>query len=202
MLDHLLELHVIGSLLIFLIANIFNESLDYIIKDTKIDSLKITNTFDPNKDITNNMKSGESSKMGESSKEESSKDGRIITDSDFESDSDSSTKKNQPYTNQTDSENGEVNVSRLINSNLPEFKDTLKSLTNEEITETMNVIDYAKEEYYRSKVPSAKTQIENLNIKEGLCASQLEENLKDKDNKGKGKEVDTPNDKDNKGKGK
>jgi len=184
MLNYLLELHIIFSILIFLTANIFNESFDYITKDINIDSLKKINLFDPNKDITNSMKSGESSKTGESSKS-----GRVITDSDYESDS--STKDKHPYVNQADYENQEANVSKLVNSNLPAFKETLKSLSNEEIIETMNVIDYMKEEYYKSKVPSAKVQIENLNVKEGICANQLEQNLAEGDKpKGKGKEIE------------
>jgi len=212
--EDLFQIHVICSVITFLLTNIFNESLDYIIKDVDLNSFKNLNIFNPNKDLTNNMEKGESSKMGESSKTressraeessktgESSKAGRVITDSDYESDSSSSTKKNHPYTDQTYTEEGETNVSRLINANLPEFKETVKRLTNEEIVETMNVIEDAKEEYYISKVPSAKVQIENLNIKEDICASQLEENLSEKDTKGKGKEVDT-NEKDYKGKGK
>jgi hypothetical protein len=38
-----------------------------------------------------------------------------------------------------------------------------------------------REEYLKSNVPSAKSQVENLNIKENLCASQIEENVKDRD---------------------
>jgi hypothetical protein len=68
----------------------------------------------------------------------------------------------------------------------------------------MNTIDIMKTEYYNSKVPSAKTQIEILNTKEDLVAKQIEENLNttDSDDKGKGKEVDNNKDKDRKGKGK
>jgi hypothetical protein len=201
--NNLLHAHILCSFLTFLISSTFNETLDYIVKDVNSDFFKKTNFFNPEKDSTNNMKVGESSKMGESSKAgESSKSGRIITDSDYESGSDSSIKKYHPYTDQIEEGDGETNTSKLVNSNLPEFKETVKSLTNEEIVETMNTIDCMREEYQKSNVPSAKSQIENLNIKEGICASQLEENLTEKDYKGKGKEVDTSNEKDYKGKGK
>jgi len=142
------------------------------------------------------MESGESSKAGESSKtRESSKQSRVITDSDYESESEdeskSSTKNPHHYSDQN--EDGESDISKLINANLPEFKKVTKTLTNDELVDVMEVIDYAREEYISSNVPSAKTQIENLNIKENICASQLEENLKEEENKkdkGKGKEKD------------
>jgi hypothetical protein len=201
--ENLLHAHILCSLLTFLISSTFNETLDYIVKDIDSDFLKKINPFNIEKDLTNSMKTGESSKAGESSKTgESSKGDRVITDSDYEYESDSSSKNYHPYPDQTDEEDGETNTSKLVNSNLPEFKETLKSLTNEEIVETMNVIDCMREEYQKSNVPSAKTQIENLNIKEEICANQLEENLTEKDHKGKGKEVDTSNEKDYKGKGK
>ena len=85
-------------------------------------------------------------------------------------------------------------------SGMVQFKETLKKLNNDELVETLNVIDYMREEYYRSKVPSAKEQIENLNQKEDLVASQIEENVKEKDSKGKGKAVDTKDNLDEKGK--
>ena len=208
--DNLLQIHIIYSIIAFLMGSLLNEAFDYIIKDITLDSFKNVNVFNPNKDLINNMKRGESSKMGESSKAgesptgESSKRRRIITDSDYESGSDSSTKNFHPYSDQHYTEDTETKGSKLVNSNLPEFKETLESLTNEEIVETMDIIDTMKEEYKKSNVPSAKAQIQNLNIKENLCASQLEENLTDVDSKGKGKEVATSNekDKDSKGKGK
>ena len=195
--SNMLKIHVIGSVLTYFIGNIFNESFDYIVKDINFNLFQNINTFDLNKNLNNNMESEGSSKRGESSKAgesyktgESSKQGRVITDSDYESDSEyeSSTKNPHPYSDQN--EDGESDISKLINANLPEFKKVTKTLTNDELVDVMGVIDYAREEYRASNVPSAKTQIENLNIKENICASQLEENLKDKEtvkDKGKGK---------------
>src|SRR6185436_7671123 len=199
LIDHitndLLKIHVICSMLTYLIGNVFNESLDYIVKDIDLNLFKNINKYDVNKDLNNNMETGESSKT-----EECSKQDRVITDSDYESDS--YTKDPEHYSKDPNDysdqhEDRESNVSKLINANLPEFKKVTETLTNDELVEVMETIDYAKEEYKRSNVPSAKAQIENLNIKENICASQLEENLEDK---GKGKEVEeTPK---NKGKGK
>ena len=189
--SNMLKIHVIGSVLTYFIGNIFNESFDYIVKDINFNLFQNINTFDLNKNLNNNMESEGSSKRGESSKAgESSKQGRVITDSDYESDSEyeSSTKNPHPYSDQN--EDGESDISKLINANLPEFEKVTKTLTNDELVDVMGVIDYAREEYRASNVPSAKTQIENLNVKENICASQLEENLKDKEtvkDKGKGK---------------
>jgi len=147
---------------------------------------------------------GESSKTGEASKvgESSKSTGRVITDSDYESESDSSTKKVPSDSYQSDREDNEEDVSKLVNSNLPEFEKTLKHLTNEELVETINTIDIMRTEYYNSKVPSAKTQIDILNTKEDLVAKQISENFSTTDSESKGKEVDTNNNKDRKGKGK
>jgi NADH-ubiquinone oxidoreductase chain 3 len=204
-LNDLLTLHVISSVISLIISLSCNDMYDYIIKD--INLFEKTNISNINHmEQGESSKTGESSKVGESSKaRESSKNtGRVITDSDYESDSDSSTKNLHPDSYQSDKEDNEENVSRLVNSNLPEFEKTLKHLTNEELVETMNTIDIMKTEYYNSKVPSAKTQIEILNTKEDLVAKQIEENLNttNSDNKGKGKEVDNNNDRDRKGKGK
>jgi NADH-ubiquinone oxidoreductase chain 3 len=190
-LDDLLTLHVISSVISILVSLSCNDMYDYITKDTNLfEKTNISNI--------NHMEEGESSKTGESSKST----GRVITDSDYESGSDSSTKKLHPDSYPSDREDNEENVSRLVNSNLPEFEKTLKHLTNEELVETMNTIDIMKTEYYNSKVPSAKTQIEILNTKEDLIAKQIEENLNATDSDNQGKKVDNNNNRDRKGKGK
>lgn len=195
--EQLLAAHICFSALGFITSCMLNDICDYMIKDIDLDFLKKRNFFNVDKHLTNSMNSGESSKAGESSKP-----GRIITDSDYESGSDNSTKDYHKYTDQYDKEDGEANVSKLVNSNIPEFKKTLKNLNDDELVETLNVIDYMREEYYRSKVPSAKEQIESLNHKENLVASQIEENVNNKDSKGKGKAVETNENNDEKGKGK
>jgi len=207
--DNLFQVCTIFSLLTYLLSSSLNESLDYIIKDTNFDSLKKIKIKSVEKDLTNSMEKGESSKMGEKAGEssksgESSKRGRIISDSDYESDSDSSPRKRfNSNPEPSDSDPKESRGSKLVNSNLPEFKENLERLTNEEIVETMDVIDCMKEEYKKSGVPSAKSELEKLSIKEDLCARQLEENFKEDNNsKGKGKEVDRSESPKYKGKGK
>jgi NADH-ubiquinone oxidoreductase chain 3 len=206
--NDLLTLHVLSSVISLIISLSCHDMYDYIIKDINLlEKINISNI--------NYMEQGESSKMGESSKggstntgeswkvgESSKSTGRVITDSDYESDSDSSTKKVHSDSYQSDREDNEEDVSKLVNSNLPEFEKTLKHLTNEELVETMNTIDIMRTEYYNSKVPSAKTQIDILNTKEDLVAKQISENFSTTDSESKGKEVDTNNDKDRKGKGK
>jgi hypothetical protein len=139
---------------------------------------------------------GESSKSGE----QSSRRGRVITDSDYESDN--SNKRFHSPINEIETDDIESNVSKLINSDLPIFTKCIKNLSNEEIAETLNTIDYMKEQYKKSNVPSAKGQIVELSIKEGVCMNQLEKNLSNEDVKGKGKEVDGGDDTKGKGKGK
>jgi len=206
--DDLLTLHVLSSVISLIISLSCHDMYDYIIKDinllekTNISNINYMERGESSKGGSTNT--GESSKTGEASKvgESSKSTGRVITDSDYESESDSSTKKVPSDSYQSDREDNEEDVSKLVNSNLPEFEKTLNHLTNEELVETMNTIDIMRTEYYNSKVPSAKTQIDILNTKEDLVAKQISENFSTTDSESKGKEVDTNNNKDRKGKGK
>lgn len=140
------------------------------------------------------LASGSGSASGSNKPVESSNDGRVITDSDFESDEDYTTdKSNNPY-HDSDSDHNESNVSKFINTNLDEFEERAKKLTVEELVETLNTIEEMKTLYEESKVPSAKEQISILTVKETICAENIEKKLAEdnldvdsSENKSKGK---------------
>ena len=124
---------------------------------------------------------------------EAIKEGKIISDSDFESDEDIS-KNPYPYSD-SDSDQNESNVSKFINTNLDEFVKRAERLTTDELVETLNTIEEMKRLYEESKVPSAKEQISILTIKEEICAEAIEKKLLEEDTnkdfiegKGKGKD--------------
>lgn len=139
--------------------------------------------------------SGSGSSSGSNKHTESTKEGRIISDSDFESDEDVS--KNSYTYSDSESDYNESNVSKFINTNLDEFAKRAERLTTDELVETLNTIEEMKRLYEESKVPSAKEQISILTIKEEICAEAIEKKLIEEDinenfieDKGKGKEKD------------
>lgn len=136
--------------------------------------------------------SGSASGSGSNKPVESNKEGRVITDSDFESDED----YNNPYhDSDSASDHNESNISKFINTNLDEFEERAKKLTVEELSETLDTIDEMKKLYEESQVPSAKEQISILTIKETICAENIEKKLAEDNSdldcskdKGKGKD--------------
>lgn len=136
--------------------------------------------------------SGSASASGSNKPVESSKEGRVITDSDFESDEN----YDNPYhDSDSDSDHNESNISKFINTNLDEFEERAKKLTVEELAETLDTIDEMKKLYEESKVPSAKEQILILTVKETICAENIEKKLAEDNSdldcskdKGKGKD--------------
>ena len=144
-------------------------------------------------ELTGSSGSESGSGFGTNKSTESIKEGRIISDSDFESDEDVS--KNPYSYSDSDSDYNESNVSKFINTNLDEFAKRAERLTTDELAETLNTIEEMKRLYEESKVPSAKEQISILTIKEEICAEAIEKKLIEEDanenlteDKGKGKD--------------
>jgi hypothetical protein len=140
------------------------------------------------------LSSGSGSGSGINKAREPFKEGRIISDSDFESDEYVS-KNSYPYS-ESDSDQNESNVSKFINTNLDEFAKRAERLTTDELVETLNTIEDMKGLYAESQVPSAKEQISILTIKEEICAEAIEKKLLEEntnksfiEDKGKGKDV-------------
>jgi hypothetical protein len=144
-------------------------------------------------ELTGSSGSESGSGFGTNKSTESIKEGRIISDSDFESDEDVS--KNPYSYSDSDSDYNESNVSKFINTNLDEFAKRAERLTTDELAETLNTIEEMKRLYEESKVPRAKEQISILTIKEEICAEAIEKKLIEEDanenlteDKGKGKD--------------
>ena len=157
------------------------------------DSSNIGGSSEPRKGSGLTGSSGSGSGSGTNKHTESIKEGRIISDSDFESDEDIP-KNPYPYSD-SDSDHNESDVSKFINTNLDEFAKRAERLTTDELVETLNTIEEMKRLYEESKVPSAKEQISILTIKEEICAEVIEKKLLEEDTnedftegKGKGKD--------------
>ena len=122
-------------------------------------------------------------------------EGRVITDSDFESESEKSW---GGYS--SDSDPNESEVSKLIYSS--DFNARVSRLSKPELQDVISTIDFMKESYRQSKVPSANEQIKSLIQKEEICFKALDDKLREENNhqknddKGKGKEKEN-NSKDN-----
>ena len=137
---------------------------------------------------------GRSSKSNDSA---SKYTGRAITDADYES---ASSPENHDKNYNSDSDSNEALVSKYINQNIETFKANLNTLTNEELVETLDIIEDMIGEYKRSNVPSAEQQILILEEKHHNAVEQLEKNMHESENsniqqdenknKGKGKEID------------
>jgi hypothetical protein len=80
----------------------------------------------------------------------------------------------------------ESDVSKTINSD--NFKENIKKLDTDKLEEVLNTIDYMKDNYYATKVPSAKEQIGILEIKEMQCIDEIQARMAE--GQDKGKEVD------------
>jgi hypothetical protein len=131
------------------------------------------------------------------------KDTRVITDSDYEYESDKSDQK-KDHQDDNDDPN-EKDVSKFINQNTDMFKSNLNTLTNDELVETMNTIESMIDMHKSNNVPSSKEQIIMLEEKLQSCIEQIESNMQEPENssinniESKGKEKENFN---NKGKGK
>jgi hypothetical protein len=127
----------------------------------------------------------------------------IISDSDYEWESDDSNSRIEHGYSSDDSYNGqESQASKFINS--INFESRVKKASIEELSEVLVTIDQAKLLYENSTVPSKVEQIALLNKKEALCVAEIEQKLIERENssegKGKGKEIENLSE--DKGKGK
>jgi hypothetical protein len=123
---------------------------------------------------------------------------RVITYSDYEYDSGVSEYNPDDYNGEDYTEifkreqalaeaaSNESDVSKTINSD--NFKENIKKLDTDKLEEVLNTIDYMKDNYYATKVPSAKEQIGILEIKEMQCIEEIEARMAE--GQDKGKEVD------------
>jgi hypothetical protein len=145
--------------------------------------------------------SGESS-----SKPKPENTGRIISDSDYEFESDDNNETTNYPENISESSDNETIESKILNENMSNFDARLSRLTNEELNNIANLADTVMDDYRSSGVPSAEKQIEILEEKQQKCYEQIEKNLQKEEEKpviepkGKGKEI-APEE-DSKGKGK
>jgi len=89
----------------------------------------------------------------------------VITESDYEMDSDDSNGQNYL----SDSDDEESLVSKFINSS--DFDKRVKTITVQELSETLDTIEVMKQMYQNSNVPSAKEQLAILAKKESICSA-------------------------------
>jgi Cytochrome C and Quinol oxidase polypeptide I len=143
--------------------------------------------------------SGESS-----SKPKPENSDRVITDSDYEDESDNY-ETNTFNDNASDSSDKESPESKVLNENLDGFKNRVPKLTNNELATLASTAEDMISEYKTSGVPSAKDQINILEQKIQMCYEQIEQNLTEDINlepEGKGKGKATDFEREEKGKGK
>jgi len=151
---------------------------------------------DDNISSSNNLPSSSAEASSSRDKPFDSKEGKgVVTDSDYEWESDNSNPAIYDYYSDDSNNDKESEVSKFINSR--DFEDRVKRATLDELSEALNTIDKAKSLYENSTVPSKNEQIALLNKKEALCLAEIEHKLIELENtvekvqdKGKGKEIE------------
>lgn len=126
-----------------------------------------------NSSLSQNVKGdsiGSSSKTEKVSKT-NYKRGISLSDNEHDSESESDPNSDDSLSN------NESYYSKVVNSNMNVYCDTLKKMKSEELSETLNTINAMQKEYSRKLYSTADVELTSLNVKEYLCRDELEKRV-------------------------